>query len=152
MRKLIATLFIVAICTPVFSGELDGKGLWCDWQGFFFKAGGFELYSQDTFDSDNDGNTFEQYRVFRSSETKYVTSDEFAILYFKSQGYDSGIRLSRFTLKSIRFGCYDEKHRTCTEWVQCEVIDNGSEFNKRLIKEEDKAKKKHEQKLKKQKI
>ena len=126
--------------------------MWCDLQGFFFKDGGFELYSYDHSDSDRDGNRFEQNRVFSSNETKYKTSDDFAFLYFNYKDYDSGIRLDRFTLKTMRFGCLDENHRTCTEWVQCELIESESDFKKRLMKEEDKAKKEHEQKMKKRKI
>ena len=50
MRKLIATLLITALGSPVFSGEVDGKGIWCENEvGYFFKNDSFEAYVQDDF-------------------------------------------------------------------------------------------------------
>ncbi len=148
MRSVIATLLMILLGSPVLSGELDGKGLWCDWQGFFFKDGAFELYSRDSYDSDNDGNKFEQNRVFSASETSYSSSDQYVRMYFKKNDKSMYKLLDRISLESRRVGCEPE----CKEVTQCEVIDNLSDFNKRLKIEEEKYRKEHEQKLKKRKI
>ena len=149
MSKVIATLLMLAICTPVWSGELDGKGLWCsDGQGFFFVDGGFEAYIliPSFINSDGVSGKLNINQSFTEKDTSYQTTDFEIIMYFESQGYETGILVDRTTLKSKRFGMPKPSP------AQCEVLQSKSDFKKRLIEEKDIANKQREEKMKKRKI
>jgi hypothetical protein len=139
MRKVIATLLMIVLGTPVWSGEVDGKGIWCENEvGYFFKNDSFEAYVQDDFDVDDDGDFTEHYPVFTQDDTSYRTHKDSVIMCIESQGCDSGIMLDRIKIHIRFFGCRSDCPDKI-EYIKCEVLENESEFKKRLKQEEETA-------------